>query len=196
MTRIIPDAAKVHNAEGSVKQGRQVRDAARDYLGRGWKPVRIPWRKKHPTHRDWQREEISENNVAKHFNGMWLNIGVQHGPVSHGLLDIDLDCREARALAEYFLPPTDAIFGRKSSPRSHWLYKSDLWKSAKQVMTPYDDPIAPEKKAPGEHGVRMIEIRIGGVDKKGNVKGALSMFPPSVHPDSGERVQWDCDGEP
>lgn len=37
----------------------------------------------------------------------------------------------------------------------------------------------------------LIELRIGG-----GGKGAVSMFPPSKHADSGEVVAWDSDGDP
>jgi hypothetical protein len=48
---------------------------------------------------------------------------VQLGPKSGGLCDVDLDCTEAVVLAPAFLPPTHAVFGRKSKPRSHYLYR-------------------------------------------------------------------------
>ena len=39
------------------------------------------------------------------------------------ILDLDLDCKETRALAEYFMPPTKMKYGRESTPASHWIYK-------------------------------------------------------------------------
>ena len=50
------------------------------------------------------------------------NVGVILGPRSGELVDIDLDCAEALALADLYLPATEAIFGRKSKPRSHRIY--------------------------------------------------------------------------
>jgi hypothetical protein len=139
--------------------------------------------------------DITLDNFKEHFFSRTpMNIGIQLGSVSAGLCDVDLDCEEARKLAPHFLPPTNAIFGRPSSERSHWLYKSNLWKTASAAVTGYDDPT----EAAGEHGVRLIELRTGRVttDAEGNevVKGAVSMAPPSLHP-SGERVRWDEDGE-
>ena len=62
------------------------------------------------------------------------NIGIQFGDVSNGLCDVDLDCAEARALAPLLLPPTDAVFLRRATaPQSHWLYVSDLWRTAKRA---------------------------------------------------------------
>ena len=39
------------------------------------------------------------------------------------ILDLDLDCKETRHLASYFMPPTQFKYGRESTPGSHWLYK-------------------------------------------------------------------------
>ncbi len=39
------------------------------------------------------------------------------------ILDLDLDCRETRHLACYFMPPTQFKYGRESTPRAHRLYK-------------------------------------------------------------------------
>jgi|SRR5215471_16982880 len=57
--------------------------------------------------------------------------------LSAGLVDVDLDCEEAIELAPLYLPETGAIFGRKSAPKSHWLYIADGANFAK-----FDDPIA------------------------------------------------------
>ncbi len=39
------------------------------------------------------------------------------------ILDLDLDCKETRELADYFMPPTQFKYGRESKPASHWIYK-------------------------------------------------------------------------
>jgi Bifunctional DNA primase/polymerase, N-terminal len=170
-----------------------IRHAARDYLERGWKPVPIPSKMKHPTDVGWQLQEITLETVDRLFD-RWSNVGLQHGSVSQGLCDLDLDCATAIELAPFFLPETGAIFGRKSAPASHWLYQSDAWQNAKQAVVGFDDPIAPDDEEAGEHGVRLLELRTGRVDKKGQLKGAVSLAPPSRHP-SGETVRWSCDGD-
>ena len=85
-----------------------------------------PTQKKHPERQEWQTEKITLDDVSNYFN-KWNNIGVQFGSVSNGLCDVDLDCKEARALAEYFLHETGAVFGRASTPASHWLYVSAVY---------------------------------------------------------------------
>jgi Bifunctional DNA primase/polymerase, N-terminal len=160
------------------------RRAAKDYLARGWKPVPIPSKEKNPFHNGWQLEEITTKNVGEKFI-TYQNIGVQLGRPSNGLCDVDLDCAEARELAPYFLPETNARFGRESSPCAHWLYVTDLWKTARRYSETFDDP---EPNGNDEHGACMVELRTGRVEKGKDV-GAVSLVPPSLHP-SGERVKW------
>ena len=124
----------------------------------------------------------------------WHNVGVQLGSVSNGLADVDLDCGTARTLAPYFLPDTQAVFGRKSTPAAHWLYVTDLWRKAKRAAVAFDDPVQSNSGAQSEHGARLVELR-SGRGEGDKLKGALSVFPPSRHP-SGERVRWDRDGDP
>jgi hypothetical protein len=152
-----------------------------------------PTQKKHPERQEWQTEKITLDDVSDYFN-KWNNIGVQFGSVSNGLCDVDLDCKEARALAEYFLPETGAVFGRASTPASHWLYVSGLWQNTRRAFQKFEDPVRTVAAEASEHSVCLVELRTGcGEDDE--VKGALSMFPPSLHP-SGEQVRWDHDGDP
>src|SRR4029077_5953236 len=137
------------------------RRAAKDYLARGWKPVPIPSKEKNPFHNGWQLEEITTKNVGEKFI-TYQNIGVQLGRPSNGLCDVDLDCAEARELAPYFLPETNARFGRESSPCAHWLYVTDLWKTARRYSETFDDP---EPNGNDEHGACMVELRTGRVEK-------------------------------
>src|SRR5690606_25217523 len=96
------------------------------------------------------------------------------GPAS-GIVDVDLDCEEAVALAPHFLPPT-CTFGRASAPRSHYLYRvaersaSRRYEIGDEVLLEYRD--ASEKGTPLQ-----------------------TMIPPSVHP-SGERVLFDAGADP
>src|SRR6516165_5350257 len=171
----------------------RIREVAREYLRRGWKPIPISARKKYPNNSGWQLNEVTLDNIDSQFMLGHTNIGVQFGPVSNGLCDVDLDCAEARELARFFLPETGAVFGRRSSPAAHWLYQSDIWQQVNTAATTFEDPIVAADD--DEHGVMLVELRTGRVGKNKVVKGALSLFPPSRHP-SGERVQWDKDGEP
>jgi putative DNA primase/helicase len=156
---------------------------ASGYLARGWNPIPVPYRKKDPRGKAWQKVEQTEATLPQYFNGRAQNVGVQFGPKSHGLTDVDLDCPEAIALARYFLPNTDSYFGRKSKPVSHLLYYIDNAPDSAVVKL---TDVTPD----GRRGAVIIELRMGGCDK-----GAQTIFPGSVH-DSGEIIEWAKDGEP
>src|SRR5437879_4380525 len=51
------------------------------------------------------------------------NLGVETGAVSGDLVDVDLDCHEAVAVASTFLPPTEMVWGLNGEPR-HYGYRS------------------------------------------------------------------------
>src|SRR5262249_36897900 len=122
------------------------------------------------------------------FNGNAQNVGIQLGKVSGGLADVDLDCIEAVGLAPKFLPPTDAIFGRKSKPASHWLYVTDLCETDVGAVIQFPEYVG------GKSDAMIVELRVGG-KRDGEYKGASSVLPPSLH-ESGETVAWVRDGEP
>ena len=151
---------------------------AKDYLSRGWKPVPIGYRKKKPHDDEWQKTIVDENNVTTLFDKPRMNIGVQLGPKSNGLTDIDLDCPEAIALARYYLPRTQSCFGRASKPNSHFLYYID------------DPPDKATIKLSDAGRKAIIELRVGGGDK-----GAQTVFPGSTH-EGGEPIEWMIDNDP
>jgi hypothetical protein len=95
---------------------------AQYYLGRGWAPIPLPYREKATRRKGWQSWRITADELPQHFNGQ-QNIGILLGAMSGGLIDIDLDCPEAIAVAETFLAPTPLRFGRASKRKSHWLYR-------------------------------------------------------------------------
>jgi len=164
-------------------------DVAADYLHRGWAPVPVPYQRKGPQLENWQQLEITKGNIGDYFKRRQpQNVGVQVGRRSGGLTDVDLDSAEALALADALLPPTKAIFGRKSKRRSHWLYYTDLAETEQKAVLKFAEPrtLARDPKKPAT----LVELRTGSGDK-----GAQTLFPGSTHP-SAERVEWDNDGEP
>lgn len=139
--------------------------AARLYRTFDWYSIPIPPRSKIPVIQNWPSLRL-ENPDEGTFNGG--NIGVLLGEVSN-VADADVDSTEAIALADEFLPPTGAIFGRASKPRSHRLYAA----SGKTVQ--FRDPTINGSEA------MLVEVR---------GSGAQTVFPPSVHP-SGEAIAWE-----
>lgn len=106
-----------------------------------------------------------------------MNIGVVLGKESDGLKDIDLDCNEARIIAEFVLPPTDLISGREYGGEllpSHYYYRTE-----QEANT---------TKFTGDAGV-MLELR---------GDGGYTILPPSVVRKDADisQVQWLKEGEP
>jgi hypothetical protein len=161
-------------------------DVALDYIRRGWNPVPVHYRSKKPSGGEgWQHIRVTAQNAANHFNGERQNIGVQFGEPSHDLRDVDLDCTESRIIAPYVLPRTDSIFGRETSRNSHWLYYAAEVAAFDKAAHAFDDP-----RRQGDDA-RLLELRTGG-----GGKGAQSVFPGSIHEDTGEEIKWETDGTP
>jgi putative DNA primase/helicase len=163
-----------------------VPNAARDYIRRGFRPVPLPLtvksKGKDPDAgkgcylSGWPRLRITETQVEQYFSGP-VNVGVV---VGNGLVDVDLDCPEALDLSDKYLSLTNSVFGRASKPRSHREYQYD---GVAPTRT-FRDPIT---------GDMIVELR---GDMKDGRPGAQTVFPPSIHVKSGERIAWAEDGEP
>jgi P4 family phage/plasmid primase-like protien len=143
-----------------------MRLVAQTYRKRGLATIPLRPGSKAPIHDGWP-ELVTDDSTP--FPG---NIGVKCGSPSGGMVDLDLDCDEARLLAPAVMPETGACFGRSSAPCAHWLYRCDPSPEA-------------TKKWTGDNGV-ILEVRSDG---------GQTMFPPSVHPDTGETVEWHEDGD-
>ena len=117
--------------------------AAREYLRRGWSPIAVEPHGKVPKPRcGWEKQRLTETDLPKCFSD-GNNVGIHFGTPSNGVVDVDLDCTEALALADCFLPATESVFGKKSKPRSHRLYR---------ITKPTDyikltDPLLPSEDA-------------------------------------------------
>ncbi|MCA0267879.1 MAG: bifunctional DNA primase/polymerase [Bacteroidetes bacterium] len=126
---------------------------------------------KSPKYQGWQKG-LPPDQIKDRFSRP-SNIGLILGAVSGGLIDVDLDCDEAVALAPSVLTST-VQFGRKSRPNSHCIY----------YVTDEDLKRTAFKDA--ANGEMMVEIR---------GSGAQTVFPPSIHP-SGEQVLFESFGVP
>jgi hypothetical protein len=145
---------------------------AHDYRdNRGWAPVPLGRRSKKPRLKHWQEKRLTEAQVSRQFLPN-SNIGLSLGDLSHGLTDIDIDAAEGLSIAADFFPPTDMRHGRPGKPGSHWWYVCD--------------PLPKTEPFRDVDGSMLVEIR---------ATGALTMVPPSVHP-NGEVLSWEGYGEP
>lgn len=135
-------------------------------LSRKWAPLPITYGSKAPTLRGWTDLRFgSSSQLEEHFTDS--NVGLILGAASNGLVDVDLDCAEARQLAPVLLPHTEMRHGRQSAPGSHYWYVVD-----RDVATAkFQDPVT---------GKMLVELRS---------TGAQTVIPPSIHP-SGETIEW------
>jgi len=153
-------------------------DSVLDYHSRGWLPIPIPAGKKEPVIKEWPKLRLAREDLPHYFsNG--INVGLLLGSPSANLVDIDLDCPEALAIARKFLPDTNRVSGRVCSPYSHYWYIVESSPKTKK----FDDPILRSKK---DKRAMIVEFR---------GTGAQTVVPPSIHPD-GEPYIWNKAGEP
>ena len=70
-------------------------DAALGYYNRGWQPVAVAHKGKEPLDKEWQKTDLTEQQVRERFEGgPQKNLGIRLGDASGGLADVDLDARE------------------------------------------------------------------------------------------------------
>ena len=112
-----------------------------------WDIKRNPAGEKGPREPGWQNLKPNLEELERHL-AQGGNVGVRLGASSGGLVDVDLDCAEALSLATTYLPPTNAVFGRASKPRSHYLYVA-----VGAAFAAYSDPLT---------GETIVELRADG----------------------------------
>jgi hypothetical protein len=156
------------------KSGHYRLDVAREYLSLGWMPLPVPLQSKSPGFKGWTTFEVAPEDLPSYFGDLG-NVGVLLGDRSNGLIDIDLDCEETIRLADHFLPQTNAVFGRPSKKRSHWLFYCLAAKTKK-----FADPIAKTKNPNSRSTSMLCEIR---------GTGCQTILPGSVHV-IGELITW------
>ncbi len=152
-----------------MKNNEETLTEALRYHKMGWQVIPVMFGEKIPVNPGWPSLRLDVYEIEKEFRNNLRNIGVLLGQPSNGLIDIDLDHPIAVALADDFLPGTNAIFGRAGNLRSHRLYN---------VKQPINNLVLKANKTDKSP---IIEIRGTGLQ---------TIFPPSVHT-SGERVFWD-----
>ena len=155
-------------------------DVAKYYIERGFSPLPVPAGANFPNRKGWTDLRIDDGNVKQYFNGKFQNVAVLMGD-EQGHVDVDLDCEEARRVADAFLPSTEFIFGRKSNPASHRFYRSKPC----PVRTAYEDPL---RKGKDKHAAMLVELR--GSKQNGDI-GYCALVPGSVHVSSGETYDWE-----
>ena len=159
-----------------------LKQAANEYLQRGWKLMRLPPRSKVP----YKSQSFAQNIIG------WDNIDTltEHNLAvlftrTGELKDLDLDYQVAADLArELGFGKSAAAFGRPSVGIGHYLFNAagceakafNLPEPSKSNRYPRELPLHDGKPSP-----KVLELR-------GN-DNTYSVFPPSIHP-SGETIDW------
>jgi hypothetical protein len=126
----------------------------------GFKLLRLDG--KQPFEKQWtSRQQSTMPDEFRPYDNVGLILGEKTG-----LVDIDIDHLGALVLSEHFLPPSNAIYGRPTKPRSHRLFRVADCGGTRQLKF---------------NGRTIVEQRSNG---------AQSMIPPSKHP-NGELVEFD-----
>lgn len=147
--------------------------AALDYHRRGFRVT--PLRGKEPMLRGWQKRQLAEEELTRHFfDGR--NIGIVLGGDT-GLVDVDLDNPLAVAVAGHILPDT-ATSGRETNPRSHWWYICQPPPASRSFALPR--PMA-ERLELDSGEATLVELRS---------TGRQTVVAPSIHPEDGDRYIW------
>jgi Bifunctional DNA primase/polymerase, N-terminal len=95
---------------------------AAEYRSRALAICRLKPGEKRPTYKGWNRASLEPGDF-----GPADSIGIISGRLSGDLVCIDIDCREALAEADRYLPATRMEEGRKGKPRSHrWFKVTDI----------------------------------------------------------------------
>ena len=121
-----------------------------------------------PVASDWPNQGKHLDEVIS-ANG---NLGLILGSTS-GILDVDLDCREAKVLADIILPVPHAVFDRGSTDSGHYLYQASTFGP---------------RKAFNADGTRSTLVELRG-------DGSQTMVPPSMHTNGSPLIFTAFNGE-
>lgn len=148
---------------------------AKSWLHLGIQPVPIHRRSKKPKGGEGWNQLTVTNETIPNFFSRGDNVGGLWGKPSGWTVDVDLDWDEAAKAAPRLFPET-FIYGRRSRPGTHYLYK-----------------------AAGVHGSKRYDSGQGDKVKRTVIAeiratGSQSVLPPSIHP-AGDRYEINHDTE-
>ena len=121
---------------------------------------------KQPIGNAWQENPISPEFVYHEFKTNGHNVGLVNGELS-GIVDVDLDCAEAKQLSSVVLPKGLAAFEHEGNDRGHILYRVCDAGTTQRYQCP-------------EAGETLVELRS---------TESQTMIPPSIHP-IGQKLEF------
>jgi hypothetical protein len=160
---ILPDPATKRNAPKPSTNDTSILGEALRLHDRGYWIV--PCDGKRAVVKGWDTKRLSQADLVKFLNGIHRNIAI----VLNQSDSIDVECDSEEAEAALL-----AMFDEDIPP-------TPTWKSKRGKHRLFHRPSGLPEKAKLE--IDGVEFRIG------NGRGALSIIPPSVHPD-GPRYEW------
>lgn len=143
------------------------------YIDMGMSPLPILPGEKAPKDAAWQKLTYTVGDFDPDSN-----VGIHLG---NGIVDVDLDSPEARAMAPSFLPPT-IVFGRAGSPSAHWIY------AVKGVFGSI--------RWNGIGGADDCLLELRGLYNEATGTPTQTVFPPSRHKGTGELIMWEDSDDP
>lgn len=155
-------------------------DAALETLALNIYPLPILKGTKKPPMKEWQRVRLTLDDLPEYFgNGHDNQLGWVLGIEPRPICDVDVDCQEARAVAQLVAgPKTNRVLGRPSAPTSHYFFElPEEFASEK-----FEDLVAKKEK---KSKPMLIELR---------GRGGQTVVAPSIH-ESGESRRWERNGE-
>jgi hypothetical protein len=162
-----------------------VKEWAAEYRGRGWAVARIKPGEKRPKEEGWNQRSCE----PEEFLPGW-GVGIQAGALSGNLVCVDIDCFEALAEADRYLPGTGMVEGRDGKPASHrWYVVTDVLPEFQSTAGVGGGPRTLRFRKHAREGGMVVEV-IG--------TGGQAVVPSSLWRKDGreEARRWDRFGEP
>lgn len=125
---------------------------------------------------------VTQDNIDQLLGNQTRNIGVLLGAKSNNRVDIDLDWTITRPLAK-LLFENAPCFGRLSAKSSHIIVECPGAKTLKFLLP---TSMKDNDRLPVKHSLCVLELRSDG---------HYTVFPPSVHQDTGEAIAWEINGD-
>src|SRR5262245_21359449 len=159
---------------------------ATKYRQRGFGLCRIRPGEKRPGYRSWTQSSLSPDDFRPDDS-----IGILAGRLSDDLVCVDVDCKQALAEADRYLPSTGMEEGRPGKPRSHrWYRVRDI---PQECVAPCTGGIGGPRTAQFARGAGDMVVEFRGT-------GSQAVVPPSIWTsrdgNNHERRVWHSFGEP